>query len=284
MKLAIVGDIGIDAYVNKKLQKPGGIGFNVCVHASLGGANVSLISALGGNAVAKKLKHLLEALSINMSHVQDLPGETPVQNILLQDSGEREFVGYTAGILKDWKLKASDLAFIATHDAIFVPLSDGMKQEFKKIAKLKTTAIKAVDFSQDSEYADFDKKDNVITKYSTYFDVIFVGGTEKQIPLLQLLSKKYPKKVFVLTLGGKGSIGFVNGEKFIQPAKKVKNIVDTTGAGDAFQAKFLVNYYGKHELTHALLKASEYAATVIQYIGSTRSVLSNYYAKTKKNI
>lgn len=268
MRIASIGDTGIDQYLNLGLRKPGGIAFNFAVHVLDAGENASLVSVVGNDKDGEELLSLVEKLKLNTGHFARIVGKTPWQKIILEKTVERKFVGYRQGVLRNWQLSQENLSFIAKHDAVFVPLSDGMEHVFSSVVDLKTDAVKIVDFSQDYEFADFDKKDNVITKYCQYFDVNFVGATEKQLPLLKSLSKKYPEKVFVLTLGKKGSVGFLDGKKFLQPAKNVKHPVDTTGCGDAFQAGFSVNYLKTRNLPFSLQFAAEQAALVTQYLGS----------------
>lgn len=269
MKIVAIGDIGVDHYVNKGLNKPGGIALNFAFNSFKSGATASIVSVIGNDSNGRKVKHLLHGTKLNISHIHTDSGETPLQKIILESGGERKFIGYTPGVLSNWKLEKTDLNFISKHDAIFVPFSDGMKQIVEKIRKLKTEAVKVIDFSQDSEYSDFEKKDNIITNYCPFFDINFVGATQEQIPLLNALSKRYKEKVFILTLGKKGSICFINGEQYIQPTKEVKKVVDTTGAGDAFQAKFLSVYLETKNIKESLKKATIYAGRIISFIGST---------------
>lgn len=269
MRVAIVGDVGVDQYVNLGLTKPGGIAFNFAVNVIDAGENASLISVIGNDEKGNMLKSLLQSVALYSSQIETIDGETPEQKIILRETGERKFVGYTQGVLKKWRLKQKNLDFISAHDAIFVPLSDGMEHIFNSIANLKTAAKKITDFSQDYEFADFDKENNIIKKYCRYFDINFIGGTKKQIPLLTSLSKEYPNKVFVLTLGKEGSIAIVNGEQTMQAAKNIEKIIDTTGCGDAFQAAFLCSYFKSKNISRALEKATKQAAKISQHIGST---------------
>jgi sugar/nucleoside kinase (ribokinase family) len=267
MKLAVVGDFGVDFYQNLNLLKPGGIAFNFAYNLKKSGAEkVSLVSILGKDAYSKKLLSVLKETKIDGKNIQLISGAPPKQNIFLKN-GERKFTGYEAGVLKRWKLRKTDLDFIKRQDAVFVPLSDGMEQIYNAVKKLPDV-IKIIDFSQDYEFADFDKKNNVITKNSKYFDIIFVGGKKKHLPMIKKLAEKYPEKVFALTLGKEGSIAYHMNTKFVQPAKRVK-IVDTTGAGDAFQASFLASWLKTKDIKKSLKAGSASAATIIKLVGST---------------
>lgn len=266
LKIAVVGDVGVDYYKNLKLLKPGGIAFNFTYNLKKSGVkNVSLISILGSDKYSLKLLKLIKKIGIITHYVQSISGNCPKQNILLK-TGERKFIGYDPGVLKKWKLRKKDLEFIKKHDAVFVPLSDGMEHIFNAIKKLKGP-VKVVDFSQDYEFADFNKKENVITKNAKYFDVIFIGGKKKHQKMVEVLAKKYPEKVFVLTLGSKGSIGFYKNITFNEPAKKLK-VIDTTGAGDAFQAGFLLSWIKTKNVETSLQKGSSIAAKAVGQLGS----------------
>jgi len=273
MKLVCIGDIGIDFYKNRDILKPGGIAFNVAVNAHSSGASVSLVSAVGTDVYGNKIDTLLKKIDINTTHLKKIEGHTALQNIILENTGERKFVGYNAGILKYWTLTHQDLDFIATHNVMFVPLSDGMEHIFESIKNLQTSAMKSVDFSQDYEKADFDKKENCITRYAKYFDIIFIGATTKQKSMIAHLSQHYSNKIFILTLGSKGSIAWHKGKQYEQPAQKVTKIIDTTGCGDAFQGTFIVTFIQTNDIQKSLKHASIQASSILKHIGSTKYFL-----------
>src|SRR5699024_9801176 len=77
-------------------------------------------------------------------------------------------------------------------------------------------------------------KVSYITPNETEFSVIFPGATFEEI------LRKYPNKL-VVTLGDKGAIYFDGKNIRKVPAKKVSTIVDTTGAGDTFNAALAVS-------------------------------------------
>ena len=272
MKIAVIGDLGIDYYENLNILKPGGIAFNFAFNLIKSGKDkVSLISILGKDKFSTKLMSVSKKVGLDTSHVQQIKGDAPKQNIFL-DKGERKFTGYDPGVLKKWKFRKNDIVFIRKHEVVFVPLNDGMKQIFDAVKKIKGP-LKVIDFSQDSEYADFDKKENVITKNAKYFDIIFVGGKKKHQKMVSSLALKYPKKVIVLTLGANGSVCFYQNRIFSQKAVKAAKIVDTTGCGDAFQAGFLSSWMKKKDVKTALIQGTKRASSIIKHVGSTPLIL-----------
>lgn len=270
MKIACVGDVGVDYYENLKLLKPGGIAFNFACNLvkSSKKNKVSIVALLGDDIFTQKLLQIIKELKINFSHIKIMHGNSPKQNIFLKENGERKFTGYNPGVLTKWKLQKTGVDFICKHDAVFVPLSDGIEHIFNAVKKIKGP-IKVVDFSQDYEFADFSKQNNIITKNIKYFDIIFIGGSGKYLKMVEKLAKNNFEKVIVLTLGFKGSISFYQGKIYIQKAMKVRKIVDTTGCGDAFQAGFLASWIEKKDIKTALLKGTKRAASIIKYVGST---------------
>jgi fructoselysine 6-kinase len=273
VRLASVGDIGTDSYVDQGIEKPGGIAFNFAIGAAKNNWECSLISAVGTDNAGRKLRGLLPKTVLDSSHLRQIEGETANQKIKLNPDGEKQFVGYKIGVLAKWKLTDNDLDVIVGHDAVFVPLSDGLENIFNSVAKLKGACTKVVDFSQDYNHADFNSANNLVTRYAPDFDIIFVGGNQALVPCVKKLSALYPAKVFVITLGAAGSYAFYQNTKYFQKAKPAKRIVDTTGCGDAFQSAFTTSFLNDRNVSKALMHGAEQALEVISYLGSTELAL-----------
>jgi fructoselysine 6-kinase len=269
MRLACVGDVGVDNYTNLGLLKPGGIAFNVAVNALACGLDVSLVSALGTDRCGDAMRSLISNLDLNPTHLRRFHGATARQDIFVELDGERRFVGYDKGVLTQWHLTPSDTTFIATHDAIFVPLSDGMETIFHAVTHTPGPALKAADFSIDYELADYDNPDNLLTRHSAVFDIVFFGGRHHHLPMMESLATYHPDKLFVLTLGAAGAIALQHNTRHHQPATPVPHPVDTTGCGDAFQAAFLASYLQTRDIPTALTAAANRAAIIIAHLGST---------------
>lgn len=274
MKLACIGDVGIDDYANLGSRRLGGIALNVAASARAGGLAVSLVSALGDDLAGAAALRAIEPLDLDRSRLRRLLGRTARQAIHLEPSGERRFTGYDAGVLTDWRLDAADLAFLAAHDAVFAPLADGLEAIFDQIANLRGPAVKAADFSVDSTLADGSSLEESLRRYASAFDVATIGGRREHLRLVEALARKQPETLFVLTLGAEGALAFRRGERFSQPAVPVAQVVDTTGCGDAFQGAFLAAYLQNRCIPDALLAGAQRAAVVIGHAGSTTLCLS----------
>ena len=77
----------------------------------------------------------------------------------------------------------------------------------------------------------------------------------------------------VITLGSRGVFVSSKGKEAIIPAYKVK-VVDTTGAGDAFNGGLLAALAEEKELWDAVRFANALAALSVQKLGTTPSMPS----------
>ena len=78
--------------------------------------------------------------------------------------------------------------------------------------------------------------------------------------------KDYGKKI-VMTSGAEGAYFFYNDDVSHQSAKKIENVIDTTGAGDNFAAGFLDFYLSGKSVDEALINGNTRAVEVIQQLG-----------------
>lgn len=86
-----------------------------------------------------------------------------------------------------------------------------------------------------------------------------------------LITAANSNALFAVTLGGDGAAVLENGEIELVSADDVTDIVDFTGAGDAFAAGFLASYLGLGSSPFAAAKAGcAYAGQIIQVEGARK--------------
>jgi fructoselysine 6-kinase len=273
VKLACVGDVGVDDYANLGLRKPGGIALNVAANARACGLDVSLVSALGDDPDGDAVLAAIAPPELDLSHLRRLPGLTARQSSHLDPGGERRFTGYRAGVLAEWRLNEGDLAFFAGHDALFAPLADGLEGVFEAVSGI-TGPFKSADFSIDSILLDGSTFEQSIARYAGSLDCCVMGGSGEHAPFVANLAALHPERIFVLTLGSEGALAFHRAGQYHQSAIPVERVVDTTGCGDAFHAAFLASYLRERDIPAALLAGVIQAAAVIGRIGSVELVLT----------
>jgi sugar/nucleoside kinase (ribokinase family) len=88
--------------------------------------------------------------------------------------------------------------------------------------------------------------------------------------------------LFVMTRGAQGSVVVHGGEKVTQEAIPITEIVDTTGAGDAYTAAFLYGWASGNSLAESAKLGTWCATEVIQRVGARleKDVLDGYSSAT----
>jgi len=90
--------------------------------------------------------------------------------------------------------------------------------------------------------------------------------TDDESKAIKILDK-YGVEHVIIKKGGQGSTAYINGEKYEQPVFPVK-VVDTTGAGDAFDAGYLYGILEKWPIEKTLRFASAVAAIKVSRKGA----------------
>ena len=85
-------------------------------------------------------------------------------------------------------------------------------------------------------------------------------------------------KLFVMTRSKKGSVIIEGDTKIVQEAKPIEQLVDTTGAGDAYAAAFLYGWANDKSLDECARLGTHVATSVIQQLGAriASNVLESY--------
>ena len=269
MNIVCVGDCGIDHYVASNERRPGGITVNFALQARrcfAAGDNIRIIAPLGKDAAAHIVRDRLDGSGIEC-HFSVMPGNTPVQFIELESSGERKFVRYEEGVLRQFRIEGDAAACIRNADLVVAPVFEQNREMFASLMAVPKQGVTAIDFADFAEHADFGFLNDTFGQ----IDIGFFGlqsDRAETIEALRVFSGVYDVLV-VVTLGAAGSRAFHDGHVFECAARPVSQVVDTTGAGDAFAAGFLAIYSRTSDIDAALSAGAEVAATVVQQHGAT---------------
>jgi fructoselysine 6-kinase len=264
-----VGDASIDHYVTTGEKYAGGIAANFAVHVRRMGEPIMLIAALGDDQNGDIFLRQMQHESVDTSHVQRLHGGTARQNIRLVGK-HWDFCGYYSGVFADFHLTKEDFAVLQNADAVVAPLTDGLKNVFEEVILTPLEKpIKIADFSRHADIPGFSHGDvvSMLMHYLEYLDVVFIGGDESLAETIQSIAESNPEKIIILTMGPKGVQTFHKGKVYTKAAKWVRNMVDTTGCGDAFRAGFVVTYMQIHDIPKALDVGTDLAAQNATHMG-----------------
>jgi sugar/nucleoside kinase (ribokinase family) len=85
-------------------------------------------------------------------------------------------------------------------------------------------------------------------------------------------------KLFVMTRSEKGSVIAEGDTKIVQEARAIEQLIDTTGAGDAYAAAFLYGWANDKPLDECARLGTHVATSVIQQLGARieTNVLESY--------
>ncbi len=267
MNIVCVGDCGVDRYVPLGIDRPGGITLNVAVHLRqcLPDARITVCTALGSDAGADLVAETIVRARLD-ARVSRLEGATPIQYIEIEPSGERRFIEYKAGVLHHFRLGPEERAIVGAADLLVTTVFAQVEALFDSVMAVPSIGLRAVDFTN---LLDIEDGVGLVSQYIDRFDIGFFGLTSDAVDLIAALEQvaRANGRLFIVTLGGDGSMAIGPPERVTRSARSVPRVVDTTGAGDSFAAGFLAEYCASHDVARSLERGSDEAARTIQHIG-----------------
>jgi fructoselysine 6-kinase len=268
MNVVCVGDCGIDRYVPLALDRPGGITLNVAVNMRrcLPDARVAVVTAVGEDPESVPVLDTIARFGFD-AHVTRLQGSTPIQYIDLEPSGEKRFIEYDAGVLREFRLGPEDREIVGRSDLLVTTVFAQVEGLFDSVMIIPSRGLRAVDFTDLSDVPDGVA---LVSRYADRLDVGFFGLRTDQMDLIDALERvaRNRDRLFVITLGADGSMAVGGARRIVQPAISVPRVVDTTGAGDSFAAGFLAEYLDSGDVARSLERGSAEAAGTIQHVGA----------------
>ncbi|EKD67207.1 MAG: PfkB protein [uncultured bacterium] len=253
IRFASIGDCCADIYDDGTV-KLGGTAYNVALAASKAGAHTSIISAIGTDSIGNKFLQSFKKNNIDFTHLTRISGNTDTIKIKLVN---------TKPTYSDWKTAAiktvtSDRTFLRSHDAARAVLFTSTKRLFDEFCSIDLRkTLKIGDFagtSLDSYPV------SIIKQYAKSLDVIIKSVEDsRSLAILQQLS--FHCLVLAL-LGKRGSIVFTKNKMYKESSLAVQT-KNTTGAGDVYQAYFVVTYLQTKDIQKSMKIASQAAAKAI---------------------
>lgn len=268
MHVVCVGDCGVDHYLPSGEQFAGGITANfarLARHTFPADDRISIISCIGDDAGAELVAAGLAAVDVE-AHLQSLHGNTPVQYIEVKPGGEKHFVRYDEGVLRDFTIGPEERLLIRDADLLVAPVYLQIVDLFDTLLAIDSRAKTCIDFADFLQHPDFDLLDRHIDS----IDVGFFGlSADDRDTIAEIAARASTRdKCFVVTLGAQGSLAFVGTSTYQRAALPLDKVVDTTGAGDAFAAAFLSTWCHGGKIDAALDAGAALAARVVAHRGT----------------
>ncbi len=261
MKIVSVGCVCADVFEELNEIRPGGESLNFCGNVcGFPGVECSLVGVTGDDDYAAAIRERISGLPINAEYLRTAHGATANNRIYHTAEGDRYFLGssWNGGVFDSFTLDKRELDYLRTADIVHTHYDSPV---FRQVLELRRGAdfLLAVDFN---DYRDFSGWE----EFAAGIDVFFISGSPDILDILRRWSRRYGG-IFAATLAAEGSVAYFRGEEFRCAAVPVEKIVDTTGAGDSYQAGFLAAYGAKRDILKAMRAGSEQAAVNIARLG-----------------
>lgn len=274
--IAFIGDLTVDTYPELGKTHLGGSSLNSAIWARRAGANnISIIAAVGSDTAGKQFIKKIEEEHITSTGIRRMEGRTSFIEIFIDPvTKERSWGGWNAGVLGEYHLGEHEFSFLR-HQAIASLTVYGKTAHLLSELSLwgRTTTIRPMLMVDFDDLSQFDRSIDIITKHIAGFDAGFFGlsgvSDKDKIQELQRLAGD-TGKLFIMTLGKEGAIAFDGNKKYIATTQQIDSgkIQDTTGAGDAFIAGFIVQYIKSHDILSSLEAGNHTAGEKIQKFGA----------------
>jgi len=268
MNVVCVGDCGIDHYLPSGERRFGGITANFARHARDEfpiDDVIQIVSCVGDDDGAAMVLPSLSASGIDC-HISKLPGATPVQYIQIEENGEKNFVRYDEGVLREFSFGANERKVVAESDLLVAPVYLQIIDLFDDLMAIETAGLTAVDFADFRQHPDFELLEQHIACIEIGFFGLSVDDTNAIAHIGELAARH--ENLFVVTLGADGSRVFSGNKRFDCAAVAIDKVVDTTGAGDAYAAAFLAAYCHGGSIEDSMRNGATLAAKVVCNLGS----------------
>jgi len=282
-RIVVLGDLNLDVLARLPCDlphggevrtsvecTPGGSAGNFARAAACEGADVTFIGCVGNDIVGELLIHSLkeQGIDVQVKHVE-LPTGTIValqygtESTMLCSRGANDGLD-PSWIKEEWFLKADHL-----HLSGYSFLSPAQLPAVKKAMRIAQR--KAISISVDPPPANLIHSFGVTSFLEAIAKVNFIFPNLKEGKLLT--GKETPEEIVTalaetfaagaLTLEGKGSLAWSGDKRDRCQIDSIKAL-DTTGAGDAFAAGFIVTYLKSHALSAANRRGNEVACRMLR--------------------
>ena len=253
----------------------GGAAANVASWLAVSGTSAHLIARVGDDPAGRTVLAELDRFGVEHSHKIIPDAHTGVVVVLVDALGERTMFpdsGANSGLSPD------DLPPLDDVTAVYLsgyPLVNPMSRQgaLESLGIVNERGLPVIfDPSPVGVLLDVGLKQ--VREWLTMVDVVvlneeeahFLSGKNNPVDAAAELLQLTP--LVVIKRGGNGALAQARGSALVQiPAIDVE-VVDTTGAGDAFAAGFIKGWIAKNELVDSLQSGAELAAKCVAIVGS----------------
>ena len=253
----------------------GGAAANVASWLAVSGTSAHLIARVGDDPAGRTVLAELDRFGVEHSHKIIPDAHTGVVVVLVDALGERTMFpdsGANSGLSPDDLPPLDDVTAVYLSGYPLVNLMS--RQGALEILGIVNEMGLPVIFDPSTVGVLLDVGLKQVREWLTMVDVVvlneeeahFLSGKNNPVDAAAELLQLTP--LVVIKRGGNGALAQARGSALVQiPAIDVE-VVDTTGAGDAFAAGFIKGWIAKNELVDSLQSGAELAAKCVAIVGS----------------
>ncbi|MBR0471546.1 MAG: carbohydrate kinase family protein [Methanosphaera sp.] len=268
-----------ETFIYNETKSCGGSASNTIIGMAKLGLNTGYIGKIGTDSNGKMMKNYLETNNVNTDHLIESEGETGEVIGFVDDEGNRKL--YVTPKIND-KISNKDikrdylLNTKVLHLTSFVglnPEDPSINTQFELLDELDSK----IKISFDPGMLYVNKGKEFMDKLIFYTDILLINETELLLATGETEFKKAveqvaPKvEILVVKRSTKGSFIKKQDEEYNIKIFEV-NAVDTTGAGDAYNAGFLYGYINDYSLEESGIIGSYMAAQSTTQTGATEAI------------
>ncbi len=255
----------------------GSVANSVAGFAILGGS-AAYIGKVRDDQLGEIFNHDMRSLGVDV-RLPKAPDGAPTarSHILIEDDGQRTMQTYLGACtelgtadIDDTTVGAPSVVLI---EGYIYDIAEGpaLADKAMQLAKAKGSQVAlslsdsfCVERHRDAFRSAVDDAVDIVVADEDEVNALFEVDTfEASLEALDGMSN-----LFVMTRSAKGSVIVRGGEKVVYPATTVENVVDTTGAGDAYCAGFLFGLTRGESLKECARLGTLCATEVIQRVGA----------------
>jgi len=265
----------------------GSVANTIAGFANLGGAG-AYIGKVRDDQLGAIFNHDMQSLGVDIRLQPAASGPaTATSHVLISEGGQRTMQTYLGACLGLGLADITDTTVGAPKALLLegyvwdIGEGPALARRAAEIARKNGTAVAlslsdsfCVDRHKDS-FADFVRNDANIVVADEDEIYALLGTTDIDDAIAQLADFD---ALFAITRSAEGSVIVQGNEIVTQPADVVDNVVDTTGAGDAYAAGFLFGWASERSLSDCARYGTRCATKVIQQLGARieKGLLDNY--------
>ena len=255
----------------------GGSGANVAIHASTMGMNVAVVAKVGESGLKNFIVQTLTRKTVSTEFLYFDRQYMSVSTILLSPKGERTIIKYSdkkdhieVSTYTFERIQKSAVVFMGNLPDISIPERAHLLNKVKSDENTIALNLGSKDCRRGLSAMRplLDSADIIILNRYEFAELIKKDPEKLDLSKSHLAAIGRNDCILIITDGSKGSHAYTAKDIFHQPPKKINKVIDTTGAGDAFSAGFLVRYHSTKDVQKSLEAGTHQASEVVSKIGA----------------